>query len=47
MNEIWLLKILFDLYICTLRGEGVGLRRQIGTMYYIECSSKTQQVNLL
>jgi hypothetical protein len=36
---------LFDLYICTLQGE--ELRRQIGAMYYIECSSKTQQVYLL
>lgn len=33
-----------DLVICTFQGE--ELRRQIGAMYYIECSSKTQQVKL-
>ncbi|XP_021316258.1 rac-like GTP-binding protein 3 isoform X2 [Sorghum bicolor] len=30
-----------DLAICTFQGE--ELRRQIGAMYYVECSSKTQQ----
>jgi Ras-related C3 botulinum toxin substrate 1 len=34
-----------DLAICTFQGE--ELRRQIGAMYYVECSSKTQQVKLL
>jgi hypothetical protein len=27
--------------------QGEELRRQIGAMYYIECSSKTQQVYLV
>lgn len=37
--------VIVDLAICAFQGE--ELRRQIGAMYYVECSSKTQQVKLL